>query len=87
LPHCTTQATPMLVVTSHMCYIPTNDVVTEQRYSRSYHLQAPYCLRTDKHGRSFALLLIAVRAHKPYLATCDRPLSAVLWSLETTLRA
>lgn len=28
-----------------------------------------------------------MREHKLYLSTCGRPLSAVLWSLETTLMA
>ena len=39
-------------------------------------------MRTHRHTLNFA-----VRAHKPYLSTCGRPLSAVLWSLETTLMA
>jgi hypothetical protein len=48
-------------------------------------VQVHYSLRTVKHGRSYTLLLVALQAHRPYLATCGRPLSAFLWSLDTIL--
>ena len=87
---CNSPATSMLVVTCHrrrtsqLPIIPTNDVVSEQRYSFSYRLCAPTCTAGASHSCVFA--------DSHWTLSCGHtnrcwPLSAVLWSLETTLMA